>query len=102
MRGVLLGFMLAVLLTVSVLSLRPGGIRRQLRLAARRLRIVLVLGGIFVVVSGAIRIAFPQGWVADFGPSLVAVVLAAVFWVIGRDPSDSIQESSRRPAGPQV
>jgi len=84
-RGLLLGFALAVVLTVSVLSLRPGGLRRQLHLAARRLRIVLVLGGIFVVVSGAIRVVFPEGWVADFGPSLVAVLLAAVFWVVGRD-----------------
>ena len=89
MRGLLLGFALAVVLTVSVLSLRPGGLRRQLHLAARRLRIVLVLGGIFVVVSGAIRVVFPEGWVADFGPSLVAVLLAAVFWVVGRDPSRS-------------
>ncbi len=89
MRGLLLGFLLAVLLSVSVLTLRPGGLRRQLRLAARRFRIVLVLGGIFVVVSGAIRVAFPDGWLADFGPSLVAVVLVAIFWVVGRDPSPS-------------
>jgi len=99
MRGLLLGLLVAFALTVSILSLRPGGLRRQMRLAARRLRIVLVLGGVFVVVSGVIRVAFPQGWIADFGPSILAVLLAAAFWVIGRDPSTSTEEPAARQAG---
>ena len=73
-------------LSLSILSLRPGGLRRQLRFAARRLRITLILSGAFLIGSGIVRLAFPQGPVADFGPPALAVVLAAVFLVIGRDP----------------
>ena len=72
---------------MSILSLRPGGIRRQLRFAARRLRITLILAGVFLIGSGIVRLGFPQGPVADFGPPALAVVLAAVFLVIGRDPA---------------
>ena len=72
---------------MSILSLRPGGLRQQLRFAARRLRIVLVLAGVFLIGSGIVRLAFSQGPVADFGPPLLAIVLAAVFLVIGRDPA---------------
>jgi hypothetical protein len=86
-RGFLLGLLIAVLLTVMILSLRPGGIRRQLRFAARRLRIVLVLGGVFVAASTVIRLAFPQGWVTDYGPSVVAAALAVAFLIVGRDPT---------------
>lgn len=75
-----------IVLGVSVLSFRPGGLRKQLRFAARRFRIMLVLGGIYVAVSTIIRVAAPQGVVADYGPPALAVVLAALFLVFGRDP----------------
>jgi hypothetical protein len=87
MRGFLLGLILIVGLTMSILSLRPGGLRRQLRFAARRFRITLILAGVFLVGSAIIRLAFPEGPVADFGPPALAVVLAAVFLVVGRDPA---------------
>lgn len=87
MRGFLLGLILVVGLTFSILSLRPGGLRRQLRFAARRFRIMLILCGVFLVGSGIVRIAFPQGPVADFGPPALAIVLAGVFLVVGRDPA---------------
>jgi hypothetical protein len=86
-RGFVFGIVLLTLLSVTVLSLRPGGFRRQLRFAARRLRIVLVLGGLFVVGSTIIRIFFPTGTVADYGPSVLALVLFAIFMVLGRDPA---------------
>ena len=86
MRGFLLGLILIVGLSLSILSLRPGGIRRQLRFAARRFRIMLILGGIFLIGSGIVRLAFPDGPVADLGPPALAIVLGAVFMVIGRDP----------------
>ena len=86
MRGFLFGLILIVVMSLSVLSLRPGGIRRQLRFAARRFRIMLILGGIFLIGSGIVRLAFPDGPVADFGPPALALVLGAVFLVIGRDP----------------
>ena len=70
-----------------VLSIRPGGFRRQLRLAARRFRLVLLLGGIYLIASTAIRIFFPSGWVGDYGPPVIALVLAATFLVLAQDPA---------------
>ena len=87
MRGFLFGLAVLIVLGVTVLSLRPGGIRRQLRFVARRFRIMLVLGGIFVAGSTIIRLAAPQGVIADYGPPAIAIVLAGVFMIVGRDPS---------------
>ena len=87
MRGFFIGLLLVIGLTVTVLSLRPGGFRRQLRMAARRLRIVLVLGGVYVVASIVIRLFFPDGPVADYGPAAVALVLVIVFVIAGQDPA---------------
>lgn len=87
MRGFLFGLVLLVGFSLTILSLRPGGIRRQLRYAARRFRIMLVLGGIFLASSSVIRLAFPEGAVADFGPPALAIILAGAFLVIGQDPA---------------
>ena len=81
--------MLVVLLSTTVLSLRPGGLRRQLRYAARRLRLALVLGGTYVVVSAVVRVAFPEGPVSDWGLPLLALALAIVFLVLGQNPRES-------------
>ena len=87
MRGFVFGLILLFGLGLTVLSFRPGGIRRQLRFAARRFRIMLVLGGVFVAGSTIIRVFAPQGVIADYGPPAIAVVLAGVFMFVGRDPS---------------
>ena len=87
-----MGFVLFIGLGLSVLSMRRGGLRRQLRFAARRFRLALALAGVYLVCSAVIRIAFPEGPVADFGPPSLALVLAAVFVVFGQDPAE--------PAGP--
>jgi hypothetical protein len=86
-RGFLVGIALFVVLTLSVLSTRRGGLRRQLRFAARRFRLALALAGIYVVCSAVIRIFFPDGPVADFGPPVVAVLLLAIFVVLGQEPA---------------
>jgi hypothetical protein len=86
-RSFAIGLILLVLVSVSVLSLRPGGLRRQLKNAARRLRLALVLGGIYVVVSAALRLAVQEGPVLDYGLPLLAIALAAVFIIAGRDPA---------------
>jgi hypothetical protein len=98
-RGFLFGLILLVGFSLTILSLRPGGIRRQIRFAARRFRIMLVLGGIFLAGSSIIRLAFPEGWAADFGPPALAIVLAGVFLVVGQDPAtaEPPSEHSRRP-----
>jgi hypothetical protein len=97
LRGFLFGLVVLVAVGVTVLSLRPGGIRRQLRFAARRFRIMLVLGGIYVAGSTIVRFAAPQGVIDDYGPPALAVVLAAVFIVVGRDPAEA---PAARPARP--
>jgi hypothetical protein len=79
-----------------VLSLRPGGIRRQLRFAARRLRLALVLGGIYLVANAVVRVAFRDGLIVDWGPPALALVLAVTFLILGQDPVAADGESPTR------
>ena len=87
MRGFLLGFILVVALGLTVLSIRPGGLRRQLRFAGRRLRLTLALATVYVVGSGVLRYFFADGPVTDYGPPTLALILLAVFFVFGQDPA---------------
>ena len=98
MRGFLIGLVLLMLFAVTILSLRPGGIRRQLRFAARRFRIVLALGGIFLLGSSITRLFFPDGAVADWGPPALALVLGVVFVVLAQDPT-ATPSSTHPPTG---
>ena len=85
-RGTAIGLVLLVLVSLTVLTLRPGGLRRQFRLIARRFRIVLVLGGAYVFGSLVIRLLFTSGPVNEWGPVALALVLAVVFLFVARDP----------------
>lgn len=85
MRGFLLGLILIPAIVISVLSIRPGGLRNQLRNVARRLRLALLLGGFYLVASAALRFAFPHSSLAEFGIVAIAIVLAAIFIVLGQD-----------------
>lgn len=87
MRGFLIGLVLLVFLSITILSLRPGGIRRQLRHAAKRLRLAIVLGGIYVVATTLVRIFFPDGAVADWGLPALAVMLVITFAFLGQNPA---------------
>ena len=89
MRSFAIGLVLLVGFSVTVLSLRPGGLRRQLRFAARRLRILLVLGGVYLAASTVVRLVFQEGPVVDFGLPALAIVLALAFLLAGRDPEPS-------------
>ena len=89
MRGFFIGVVLIVGLSATILSLRPGGLRRQLRFAARRFRIAIVLGGAYVFGSLVIRLAFPTGVVSDYGPAALAAVLVVVFLFMARDPASA-------------
>jgi hypothetical protein len=95
-RGFLIGLIVLSGLTATILSLRPGGLRRQLRFAARRFRIALALGGIFLIGSSIIRIFFPTGLVADLGPPALAIVLSAVFIVLAQEPAKVPSENPRQ------
>jgi hypothetical protein len=86
-RGFLVGFALFVVLSLSILSTRRGGLRRQLRFAARRFRLAMALAGVYLVASAVLRIIFGEGPVADFGPPLLAIGLLVVFVVFGQEPT---------------
>jgi hypothetical protein len=87
-RGFVFGLLVIFFLAGTILAIRPGGLRRQLKLVARRFRIMLVLGGVFVFGSLAIRVAFPSGPVADFGPIVLAIGVVIGFIIWGRDPAN--------------
>jgi hypothetical protein len=88
-RGIFIGAIVAFGLTLTILSLRSGGLRRQLRLVGRRFRIVLVLLGLYLFGSLIIRLVFPSGPVLDWGPPVLAALMAIVFVVVGQDPRES-------------
>lgn len=83
-----------MLLGTTVLSLRPGGLRQQLRYAARRLRLALILGGVYVLASAVLRIAFEESSITDWGLPALALALTILFFVFGQNPRES-RSSSR-------
>jgi len=78
-----------VLVGTTVLTLRPGGLRRQTRYAARRFRLAIVLGGVYVLCSAVARIAFSDTFVTDWG--LPALALVVLFLVFGQNPTEPIR-----------
>jgi hypothetical protein len=86
-RGFAIGFIVLVLLSATVLTFRPGGLRRQLRLVARRFRIVLILGGVYVFGSLVARVLITSGPVNEWGPVALALILAVVFLFVAQDPA---------------
>jgi hypothetical protein len=90
MRGFILGLILVPLLVISTLSMRPGGLRQQLKNVARRFRLALVLGGIYFVGAALLRLALGSWPYADYGIAGFALLLGIVFLILGQDrPADS-------------
>jgi hypothetical protein len=85
LRGFLVGLILIPALAMSVLSLRPGGLRHQLRNIARRLKLALILAGVYLIVSAGIRLLFPRSSAGDFVIVGVALVLTLVFVFLSQD-----------------
>ena len=85
MRGFFAGMLLLVFGVVTVLSLRPGGLRNQLRNVARRLKLALILTGIYLVGSTVLRVAFPTSGLAEAGMVLLAGGLGVTFLVLSPD-----------------
>lgn len=86
MRGFFVGLLVVPLVVVTLLSIRPGGLRRQLANAARRLKLVLALAGGYLLVSGVIRVVAPNTPFEEIGLPVLAVALAITFIVLGQDP----------------
>ena len=85
MRGFLIGLFLLFVVVVSVLSVRPGGLRNQLRNVVRRLKLALVLCGIYLAISTAVRLALPTGDLGEIVMIALGGVLAVTFLVLGQD-----------------
>ena len=69
-----------------VYSARGDFAQRLIDRHSRRFRIAITLGGVYVGGSLVLRIAFPTGAVADYGPAVLAIALAVVFLFAARDP----------------
>lgn len=94
MRGFLLGLLLLPVLAIAILSVRPGGLRRQLRFAARRLRLALILAGVYLLASTAGRLVADGSAIVEDGLIGLAAVLALLFVIVGQDPG---QDPDRHP-----
>ena len=86
MRGVLLGAVLLPVVAVGILSIRPGGLRQQLRQVRRRFKIAMVMAGIYLAASTLVRVFLPDSQPAEDGLIALALVEGAVFVVLAQEP----------------
>ncbi|HEY4025352.1 MAG TPA: hypothetical protein VGO86_02890 [Candidatus Dormibacteraeota bacterium] len=85
MRGFFVGLVLMVFIVLTALSIRPGGLRYQLRSALRRFKLALILAGIYLVCSTVLRVAFPGSGLAEAGMVALAAALCITFLVLAQD-----------------
>jgi hypothetical protein len=88
---VLVGLVLLPALVIAVLSIRPGGLRQQLRNMRRRFKLALALGGVYLAASTVTRLFFADRQVAELGLVGLALVLGVIFLVLGQDPEPAAQ-----------
>ena len=62
-----------------------------MRYAARRFRLAIVLGGVYVLCSAVARIAFSDTFVTDWGLPFLALALVVLFLVFGQNPTEPIR-----------
>jgi hypothetical protein len=84
-RGFLLGLIVLIVASIGVLSIRPGGLRNQLHNAARRLKLCLILVGVYMVASAALRILVPNSTTGELASAGVGLVLAVIFVVASQE-----------------
>ena len=96
MRGVLIGLVLVGVVTFGLLSLRPGGLRNQLRNIARRFKLALLLGGIYMVVAAALRLLSPNELITEGGMVAAALVLGGIFLVRAQEKPERVTPPSAR------
>jgi len=103
-RGLVVGLFLLPLLVIAILSIRPGGLRQQLRYLRRRFKLALVLAGIYLATSTLTRLLWPGSTLAEWGQVGIAVVLGVTFLVLAQDPATppaaSASPQPRPPAPP--
>lgn len=86
MRGILLGAILLPVVAIGILSMRPGGLRQQLRQVRRRFKIAMVMAGVYLAASTVVRIFLPDSQPAEAGLIGLALVEGAVFVILAQDP----------------
>ena len=86
MRGLVLGLFLLPALVIAILSIRPGGLRLQLRNMRRRLKLALALAGVYLAASTLARLFFAERPAAEWGLVGLAAVLGVIFVVLAQDP----------------
>ncbi len=86
MRAVLLLAVAAPLLAIGVLSIRPGGLRQQLRNVRRRFRIFMILAGIYMLASLVARIVLGDTAEAENVLLGLLAVELAIFVILAQDP----------------
>ncbi|MBO0703225.1 MAG: hypothetical protein J2P38_09855 [Candidatus Dormibacteraeota bacterium] len=101
MRGFLIAVVLACVLVGGVFSLRPGGLRVQLRLMKRRAKILFILAGIFIVVSFVIRVAAPNVTISDIGVIALGLAIAIAFLIWAQDPPLETQRPTQQSRPPR-
>ena len=79
MKVMVLGLFVVPVLVISVLSIRPGGLRQQLRNARRRLKLALGLAGIYLLVSTGLRLLWGDGSRVELATAVAAAILGIVF-----------------------
>lgn len=79
MRGFVVGLLMLMFVVLSVLSLRPGGMRNQLKNVARRFKVALVLAGAYVVASAVLKLAVQDQTASTLGTLGVGLILGLVF-----------------------
>ena len=62
-----------------------------MRYAARRFRLAIVLGGVYVLCSAVARIAFSDTFVTDWGLPALALALVVLFLFFGQNPNEPIR-----------
>ncbi len=87
MRGFLLLAIALPLLAIGVLSIRPGGLRQQLRNVRRRFKIAMILAGVYLAAYTAARVAFGD----NNQPAEIALIAllageGLVFVILAQDP----------------
>jgi hypothetical protein len=85
MRGFVIGLVMFSFVVISVLSLRPGGLRNQFRNVARRLKIALVLGGLYLVASGVLRLTVQDPNASTLATVGIALVLGLLFVFLAQE-----------------
>jgi hypothetical protein len=97
-RGLVLGLFLLPALVVAILSIRPGGLRQQLRYLRRRFKLAMVLAGIYLAASTLARLFLSGNPWAEWGLVGLAALLGLVFLVLAQDPDTP--ESPESPTPP--